>query len=124
MEILILDQLIFIILFILISFLGYFFIFKKANESGIKAFIPIYNSYIECKIVFNNGWLFLLYLIPGVNFIFVIYKNYTLAKVFGYGELGRILTVIFPIIMTLIIGLSSAEYQFPFNNNKNNIEYI
>ena len=47
--------------------------FKKANEEGWKALIPIYNTYTLCKIVgVNPWWILIVALSPVLNVIPVI----------------------------------------------------
>ncbi len=53
-------------------------IFRKAGEPGIAAIIPVYNAYVLAKIVFGNGWLFLICLVPVVNWIFPFVMYYKL----------------------------------------------
>ena len=68
-----------------LTIVGYWKIFSKAGEAGWASIIPLYNQYILSKITFGNGWLFLLLLIPFVNFIFMIVMMYKLSKSFGHG---------------------------------------
>lgn len=60
-------------------------IFSKAGEPGWGAIVPFYNMYLLFKITFGNGWLFLLTLIPVVNFIMLIIAYVKLAQNFGKG---------------------------------------
>ena len=85
-------------------------IFRKAGEPGIAAIIPVYNLYVLSKIVFGNGWLFLLCLVPIVNWIFPFVLYYKLGKSFGK-EFGFCLGLIFlsPIFL-MILGFSDAQY--------------
>lgn len=39
-------------------------VFKKAGYEGWISLVPFYNTYTLSKIVWGNGWLFLLCLIP------------------------------------------------------------
>lgn len=85
-------------------------IFEKAGEAGWKAVIPIYNFYILYKITWGSGWLFLLMLIPVVNFIVGIITSYKLAKVFGKGIGFTLGILFFPYIFQLILGFGNARY--------------
>ena len=111
-------------------------IFEKAGEKGWKSLIPIYNTYIEFKIVWNTkmfwysiGIPFALGLIGGLSgegsflfglmticasiFTLVLYiiLNNRLAKSFGHGT-GYTLGLIFlPNIFTLILGFNKDKYK-------------
>ncbi len=61
----------------------YWKIFEKAGEKGWISLIPFYNTYIIFKIAFGNGWMFLLMLVPVVNFVFAIMLPFKMAKAFG-----------------------------------------
>ena len=50
-------------------FACYWKLFKKAGYEGWKAIIPYYNYYTMAKIIYGNGWLSLLLLIPCANYI-------------------------------------------------------
>ena len=41
-------------------------IFAKAGQPGWASIVPFYNSYIEFKIYWGNGWLFLVPLVLSV----------------------------------------------------------
>ena len=41
-------------------------IFGKAGQPGWASIVPFYNSYIEYKIYWGNGWLFLVPLVLGL----------------------------------------------------------
>ena len=58
-------------------------LFVKCNRRGFLGVIPLVNLYYLNKIVMIKEWLFLLLFIPVVNFFYLIYFNYHLAKVFG-----------------------------------------
>ena len=72
----------------------YWIIFTKAGEEGWKSLIPIYNIYILYKITWGNGLIFLLLLVPFVNFIVGILTINKLSKCFGHG-LGFTLGLLF-----------------------------
>lgn len=85
-------------------------IFTKAGEHGWASIIPFYNNYVLFKIAMGNGWLFLLCLVPVVNFVILIVCMFKLAKAFGKGVgFGFGLWLLGPIFM-MILGFGSAEY--------------
>ncbi len=106
-------QIIFSIVLVIAIIYAQVLIFRKAGEPGIAAIIPVYSTYILTKIVFGNGWLFLLCLVPFVGWIFPLVINYKLGKSFGK-EFGFCLGLIFfsPIFM-MILGFSDAQYIGP-----------
>jgi len=98
------------LVFGLLTIIGMWKVFTKAGVPGWGAIIPFYNMYLLFKITMGNGWLFLLLLIPIVNFIMLIIVYVKLAAAFNKGA-GYILGLIFlnPIFI-MMLGFSSAEY--------------
>lgn len=92
---------------------GMWRIFKKAGKPGWGALIPLYNSFQLFEIVWGNGWLFLLLLLPGGNIIAVAATMIKLARVFGKGVWLGVLTVLLPVIYVPVIGFGSSEYTEP-----------
>lgn len=88
-------------------------VFKKAGVAGWKILIPVYNTYLTYKIVFGNGWLFLLQLIPLVGYVMPFVLEWKLAKVFGKGTGFAILSLFFSPITRMILGFGSSEYTGP-----------
>lgn len=68
-----------------LSIAALWIIFTKAHEEGWAAIVPFYNSYVLFKITWGSGWLFLLLLIPIVNFVIWIITMVKLSEVFGQG---------------------------------------
>ena len=88
-------------------------IFVKAGEAGWKCLIPIYDAYIFFKIVYGNGWKFLLMLVPILNIVLAIAYNFRLAKCFGKGVgFGFGLLLLSP-IFSVILGFDDSQYQGP-----------
>ena len=89
----------------------YWIIFTKAGEGGWKSLIPIYNIYILYKITWGNGLIFLLLLVPFVNFIVGILTINKLSKCFGHG-LGFTLGLLFlPIIFLPLLAFGDSRYE-------------
>ena len=93
-----------------VEIIGIWKMFEKAGYAGWKSIIPFYSSYCLTKLAMGNGWLFLLGLVPCVNFVWAIILPFNVAKAFGKGTGFAILTVLFSPITYAIIGLSSAQY--------------
>lgn len=91
-------------------------IFEKAGQEGWKAIIPIYNSYVLIKIVGKPGWWLILYFIPIVNIIYIIWTYNMLSKSFGKDEGFTIGLLLFGIIFFPILGFGSAQYLGPYGD--------
>ena len=88
-------------------------IYEKGGEKGWKALIPFYNVYIQFKLFWGNGWIFLLTLIPIVNVIVQIMLLHKMSKAFGHG-VGYTFGLIFlPYIFLAILGFNGDEYLGP-----------
>jgi hypothetical protein len=87
-------------------------VFTKAGQPGWAAIIPIYNFIVMLQLVRKPMWWFLMFLIPFVNFIFLILLYVELAKAFGKST-GFALGLIFlgPIFLP-ILAFGSAEYVY------------
>lgn len=90
-------------------------LFKKAGEPGWACLVPLYNAYVLFKIVWGNGWMFLLAMIPFVNFVIVIMHSFKLARSFGKGTgFGWGLLLLAPVFY-MILAFGDAEYVGPGN---------
>lgn len=88
-------------------------IFVKAGEPGWAAIVPFYNAFVLFKIAWGKGILFLLMLIPVVNFVVIIMVYVKLAKAFGKGTgFGIGLIFLAPIFMCML-GFGDAQYIGP-----------
>lgn len=88
-------------------------IFSKAGIAGWKVLIPFYGNYLSFELVFGNGWLFLLNLVPFVGYVLPLIFEFKLAKVFGKGTGFAILSMFFSPITRLIIAFGDCEYERP-----------
>lgn len=96
--------------FIVLMIASFWKIFSKAGQPGWAAIIPIFNTYVLCKVAGRPGWWFLLLLIPFVNFIIYIILCIDLAKRFGKGAGFGIGLLLLPFIFFPILGFGSAQY--------------
>lgn len=102
--------------------IGEWKVFKKAGYEGWISLVPFYNTYTLSKIVWGNGWLFLLCLIPLGGTIFQIATLAKLAKVFNKGTGFSVGMVFLPVIFMLILGMSStSSYSGPNANGKTGV---
>lgn len=58
-------------------------IFRKMGREGWEGIIPFYNIYVLFEEFYDNGWKFLLLLVPLYNIYLIIMLNIKLAKAFG-----------------------------------------
>ena len=88
-------------------------IFVKAGKPGWGAIIPFYNTYLLFDIAWGNGWLFLLCLVPVVNFVVLIILLVKLAQAFGKGIGFAVGLFFLSIIFLAILAFDSSTYQGP-----------
>ncbi len=88
-------------------------VFVKAGKPGWAAIIPVYNLIVLLEIVGKPLWWIILFIIPFVNYIFLIWTINLVSKSFGK-DVGFTLGLIFlaPIFWP-ILGFGSAEYKGP-----------
>lgn len=101
------------LVFGLIQVVSLWQIFKKADEPGWAAIIPLYNLYILYKITWGSGWRVLLLLIPLVNIVAAIITVFKLSRAFGKGTGFGFGLLFLPFIFILILAFGPAQYQGP-----------
>ena len=95
----------------IIGIIGMWKMFEKAGRPGWKSLIPIYNFYVLTEISGQNGWLFLLILIPGVGaLIWSIMVSIKLAPAFGKSTGFAVGLILLPFIFYLILGFDKDQY--------------
>lgn len=92
---------------------GMWKMFVKAGQPGWGAIVPIYNTYLMCKIGGRPGWWLILLLIPIVNLVVMIILMLDIAKAFGKGAGFAIGLILLGFIFIPILGFGGAEYQGP-----------
>lgn len=99
----------------ILGIIAWWKIFTKAGEAGWKALIPLYGTYIMFKILYGNGWKFLLCLVPILNIVLAIMMYVRLGQRFGKST-GFIIGLLFlgP-IFELILAFDDSAYQGPHN---------
>src|ERR1700760_4952531 len=70
------------IAFIILMVAAMWKMFSKAGQPGWASLIPIFNTYIICKVAGRPGWWLLLLLIPFVNVIIWIILCLDIARNF------------------------------------------
>ena len=102
-----------LIAFCIIGLIASIKIFQKAGKPGWHAIIPILNLYDLFEIAWGKGIMFLLLMIPVVNFVILILLEVKLARSFGKGrDFAAGLIFLEPIFM-LILAFGPAEYIGP-----------
>lgn len=97
----------------MITLIATWLMFKKAGLHGWAAIIPFYTNYTQFKMVYGNGWKFLLLLIPIFDIYIAIKYCFDQAKVFGKGTgFGFGLLFLAPIFIW-ILGFGSSKYVGP-----------
>jgi len=99
------------IAFIILMVAAMWKMFGKAGQPGWAAIIPIFNTYVLCKVAGRPGWWLILLLIPFVNLIIWIILCIDIAKHFGKGAGFGIGLLLLPFIFFPILGFGSAQYQ-------------
>ena len=99
-------------------------IFKKAGQPGWAAMIPFYNDYINYKIFWGNGFLFLLSLVLSVlcrlpvigvlaviaDVIFYGATQYKKSEAFGHGLPFAVGLFICPLVFEMILAFGKDRY--------------
>ena len=104
------------IAFAVIAIAGVWKAFEKANKPGWASIIPIYNSYVMLKIGGKPGWWLLLFLIPGVNIVFIVWTMNMISKSFGKDEGFTVGLLFLGFIFWPILGFGDAVYQGPYGD--------
>ncbi len=88
-------------------------IYVKAEKPGWASIVPIYQILVLLEIIGKPWWWLLLYLIPFVNIIFLIWTINLLSKSFGNG-IGFTLGLLFlSVIFYPVLAFGGAKYQGP-----------
>lgn len=94
----------------IISLIALAKIFKKANRSGISAFIPIYNIIMLLEITNSPKIYLLLFLIPGINIVFNVLVMFSLAEFFRKDKKFAFGLAFLPFIFYPILAFGNSEY--------------
>ncbi len=111
----------------ILSIIGHWRVFSKAEQPGWGAIVPFFGSYLLHKISWGNGWLFLVPLVLTflggllvdsffgtlfaiASIAFICLTRYKTAKAFGKGAGFTVGLVLLNWLFTLILGCSGAKY--------------
>ena len=109
-----------ILIVAVVTFIGWWKVFTKANQPGWAAIIPIYNLYIITKITGRQGWwiaLFFLSIIPVIGGFVALFASiilyHDLSKSFGKDAGFTVGLILLSPVFALILGFGSAQYVGP-----------
>jgi hypothetical protein len=98
---------------IILMIAAYWKVFTKAGKPGWAAIIPIYNAIVLLEIVGKPVWWFLLYFIPCVNIVFLIWTVNLFSKSFGKSEGFTVGLILLSPIFISILAFGDAVYVGP-----------
>jgi aerobic C4-dicarboxylate transport protein len=90
---------------------GLWRVFVKAGQPGWAALIPIYNMIVYLKIVGRPLWWIILFFIPLVNIVVILFTCVDLAERFGKGTGFGLGLAFLGYIFYPILGFGDARYQ-------------
>ena len=91
-------------------------IFQKAGHPGWACLVPIYNIYILLKIVGKPTWWMIMFIIPVLNIIFLIWTTNMLSKSFGKDEKFTIGLLLLGFVFYPMLGFGDAVYIGPYGD--------
>ncbi|HYW78965.1 MAG TPA: DUF5684 domain-containing protein [Thermoguttaceae bacterium] len=91
-------------------FLGFWQVFRKADQPGWAAFVPIYNLVLMTRIGGFSAWWAVLCLVPGVNVLIYLGISVGIARRFGRGDLFGAGLAFFPQVFYPILGFGGSKY--------------
>lgn len=91
-------------------------VFQKAGEPGWACLIPFYNLYTMLKIGGKPGWWLILFFIPVVNLVFLIWTYNMISKSFGKEEGFTVGLILLGFVFWPILGFGSATYLGPYGD--------
>ncbi len=99
----------------ILSLVGMWFLFFKADEAGWKCIVPFLNIYVLFKIVYGNGWKMFLLLVPILNIVVAFALNIRMAQVFGKSTLYGIGMCVpgLSTVLYLILAFGQSTYRGP-----------
>lgn len=112
------------VVWVILKVVAGWMIFSKAGQPGWASIVPFYNSYIEYKIYWGNGWLFLVPLVLGLlgaipiigsilvllGAIIGIITKYKQAVAFGQGIGFTVGLVLLNPIFCMILAFGNYQY--------------
>ena len=91
----------------ILSMVGSWMIFKKMGRQGWEGIVPIYSTYVLCKVLYGNGWKCLLLLIPGNMLIHSIAGTTSVTAVLP--PKAALVLIVLATLLTILGGLIPAR---------------
>ncbi len=89
---------------------GIWKMFEKADQPGWGILVPIYNLFLIVRVAGLPGWMFLLLLIPVLNFVAIVIVSLELGKRFSKGVGFTIGLIFLPAVFYALLGFGSDVY--------------
>lgn len=93
--------------------IGNWKIYTKAGKPGWAAIVPIYNIIVLLELTGKPIWWIAMFLIPGVNVVFMIMMYHALSLSFGKSAGFTVGILFLPFIFIPLLGLGDAQYIGP-----------
>ena len=98
----------FIVVFMIVSMWK---IYEKAGQPGWASIVPIYNIIIYIKIIKKPMWWIIMFLIPVLNYVFLIWSVNLLSKRFGKDVGFTIGLLLLGFVFYPILAFGDAKYE-------------
>jgi hypothetical protein len=85
-------------------------LYEKANKPGWAAIVPVYNLIVFMQIIGKPWWWILLWMIPYINIIWVIWGWNLMVKRFGKSEGFTVGVILLGIIFIPILAFGNSKY--------------
>ena len=105
-----------ILIIIITPVLSNWFLYRKANEPGWASIIPVYSTLIWLKIIGKPWYWLLLFCVPYLNIIFLIWATNLTSKSFGKSEGYTFGLILLPLIFWPMLAFGSSKYIGPSVN--------
>ena len=102
-----------IIIVSVVMIIAHWKIYEKAGKPGWAAIIPIYNAIVLLEIVGKPVWWIILFFIPCVNIVFLIWVTNLLSKSFGQSEGFTVGLLLLGVVFYPILGFGNYQYLGP-----------
>ncbi|MYA80457.1 MAG: signal peptidase I [Acidobacteriia bacterium] len=96
--------------FTVFSIMGIWKMFEKADQPGWGILIPIYNLILIVRVAGLPEWMFLLLLIPVVNFVAMIIVSLEIRERFSKGVGFTVGLIFLPALFYPLLGFGSDVY--------------
>ena len=105
---------IYLIVYLIWAFVG-MKLFHKAGKNGMSAFIPFFNVYELCEIIYGKGkgWFCVFTAIPPASYVMYFALHIGLAKAFGKKDSFGIFAALLPVLI-FVLTIASFVIFFPF----------